>query len=323
MMRLENAKRSDGEGRKLLSMLAALLISVGMTGSFSALGGFPLFGLPFFGCGAALLAFFLLERLFPQKEYGFFVCLMAAFGLFLFRLAGSVRGIYAWIDGFQSAWNASFGTYFEGFGVQAVSVGDMITVGLVASFLLTLIVCRLLGKGKRLALTAVCIIFLIAGILLTPAMPVWIGALLFGGWLLFWMGTCSGFEPRVLSLSGLLAVVMVLLLVVEPWGGSWNRTGLRFRENFRGGVERLRYGSDTLPEGDLRRAQTMNDDDGQVRLQVKMSYPDALYLRGFVGSELEENLWRAPEASAYRGDYRGMMDWLKEQGFSPAFQYGN
>lgn len=322
-IRLKKAVLSDRERMKILSVLAALLISVGMIGSFSALGGFPMLGLPFFGCGAALLAFFLLKRFFPKKDYGSLVCLAAAFLLFVFNSAGSVRGVYMWLDGFQSAWNASFGTYFEGFGYQTVSDRDITAICLVASFLLTLVVCRLLEAGKTVALTVVCMAFLAAGILLTPAMPIWAGASLFGGWLIFWMGIFSGFEPRVLTLVGLLAIVMALLLAFEPWGEGWSRTGSRFRESFCDGAEKLRYGSDTLPEGNLRRAQNMNDGDDQVRLKVEMSYPDALYLRGFVGSELEGSLWSTPDSSAYRGEYRGMLDWLEEQGFTPAFQYGN
>lgn len=318
----KKAELSNGKGPKALLMLSALLIAVGMTGSFSALGGFPILGLPFFACAAALFAYFSLKSLFPKKDYGSFACLAAAFGIFALNSSGVVRGVYMWLDGFLSSWNASFGTYFEGFGAREASRGDITAFCLVAAFLLTLVVCLLSEEGKTAALTAVCMAFLAAAIILAAAMPMWIGASLFGGWLMFWMGVFSDFEKRVFALAVPLALVMAVFLVLEPWGESRGRTGARFRESVRAAAERLRYGSDTLPEGDLRRAVNMNGGDGRVMLRVEMSYPETLYLRGFVGSELEGSRWRAPSSSAYRGDYRGMLDWLEEQGFSPAFQYG-
>lgn len=86
-------------------------------------------------------------------------------------------------------------------------------------------------------------------------------------------------------------------------------------------TSKLRYGSDTLPEGDLTAAGAMND-DSDAALEVSFDAPiaDDLLLRGFVGANLDGTSWEALDHKAYEGEWSGVMSWLSSQNLSPIRQ---
>lgn len=92
-------------------------------------------------------------------------------------------------------------------------------------------------------------------------------------------------------------------------------------EAFKSAADELRYGSDTLPEGELAAACAMND-DSDVALEVSFDQPlaDDLLLRGFVGANLNGTTWDALDHTAYEGEWSGVMTWLSSQDLSPSRQ---
>lgn len=86
------------------------------------------------------------------------------------------------------------------------------------------------------------------------------------------------------------------------------------------GIEKIRFGEDTLPEGNLYRAELLHDGE-QVRLLVTTHQAKNLYLRGFVGADYEQGQWNPLSKAAFGGEQNGMLPWLKEQGFVPARQF--
>lgn len=91
------------------------------------------------------------------------------------------------------------------------------------------------------------------------------------------------------------------------------------RENVQERVHELRYGEDTLPEGDLYRADELQS-DGSEMLKVRSEQQKNMYLRGFVGAVYNNGVWEPLADSAFGGDYTGMMKWLREKGFDPLTQ---
>ncbi len=84
----------------------------------------------------------------------------------------------------------------------------------------------------------------------------------------------------------------------------------------------LRYGSDSLPEGDLSQAVSMNNEEGQGGLSLTYTGATAtdLYLRGFVGARFSGGSWSALSHAAYEGSWHGMGTWLSQQGLASATQ---
>ena len=87
-------------------------------------------------------------------------------------------------------------------------------------------------------------------------------------------------------------------------------------------LEQVRYGKDTLPEGNLKEASGLLAEDKEM-LILTMDQPQELYLRGYVGSDYESGEWNLLNSSAYQGNYAGILKWLKKQQFSPVIQYGD
>ena len=56
-------------------------------------------------------------------------------------------------------------------------------------------------------------------------------------------------------------------------------------------VEDLRYGKDNLPQGNLKQASIIHENE-EERLQLAVSQRKNLYLKGFVGSTLQNNQWQ-------------------------------
>ena len=75
-----------------------------------------------------------------------------------------------------------------------------------------------------------------------------------------------------------------------------------------------------LPEGDFTDYQKQSGT--RPGLEVTMSNPEALYLRGFTGATLEGDTWSAVN-SAVLAQNQALLYWLNENAFHPAAQYAS
>lgn len=85
-------------------------------------------------------------------------------------------------------------------------------------------------------------------------------------------------------------------------------------------VEDLRYGKDNLPQGNLKQASIIHENE-EERLQLAVSQRKNLYLKGFVGSTLQNNQWQDLKRASYNGKHEGMLKWLENKNFSSSYQY--
>lgn len=87
-------------------------------------------------------------------------------------------------------------------------------------------------------------------------------------------------------------------------------------------AEAARYGSDSLPEGNLAEASSMtNGTEERLTVTCINTPTGSLHLRGFVGAQLVGTTWQPLDHTAYEGTWTGMFPWLAEQGFTPATQH--
>lgn len=84
-------------------------------------------------------------------------------------------------------------------------------------------------------------------------------------------------------------------------------------------VHTLRYGADTLPLGNLEKADELNTGTDTL-LTVRTGQEKSLYLRAYTGSVYQDGVWEPLPDSAYGGSNAGMLDWLKERNFDPMTQ---
>lgn len=134
------------------------------------------------------------------------------------------------------------------------------------------------------------------------------------------------------SLMAMIPAVSVILVVSLAVGigssaaiGNWAQAP-NMRAQLVQSFNEMRFGSDTLPEGNFSKAHRMNQADGDsptARLDVAFGSEEALeqtFFRGFIGSDYEGYSFEQPRIEAYDGQWNGLFSWVEGSGFDPMTQ---
>ena len=136
-----------------------------------------------------------------------------------------------------------------------------------------------------------------------------------GTWLLFFQ---SGSRLRRIIWFFLIGVVLTIISVLA--GKKEMSAVLQIQKNILSAVREFRYGRDSLPEGDLNKAVSMQDGT-ENRLLITTEQIKPLYFQGFTGARYEDGQWKSLKKLAYGGEHWGFLDWLSSQGFDPNAQF--
>lgn len=86
-------------------------------------------------------------------------------------------------------------------------------------------------------------------------------------------------------------------------------------------VDDVRFGSDSLPQGNLAKAPAMNTgSDDCLAIHFEGVPSGDMLLRGFTGATFENGVWMALPESAFEGNWHGVVSWLAGNGLQPSFQ---
>ena len=246
------------------------------------------------------------------------VAFCAIFGVFL------VQGFLYVANLFIQLWNARFGT-------EAVQLSTGGSAGL-GSILLWLILGAVLGnvslsqiKKRRMGFPVVMIVIAVAFSNILGQSVIWAGMVLLLASLLG-LFIFYSVPQRKLGAYGCgcigAAYIFILLLTLLS-GGYEKSAGIeQYKYDVMRAIEKFRYGEDSLPQGNFRKAPTLLKGTKE-RLDIKMDKPQELYLRGYVGSEYKARFWTTLPLESYSGEYEGMLTWLKKNEFLPATQYAS
>lgn len=125
-------------------------------------------------------------------------------------------------------------------------------------------------------------------------------------------------KPGRYNVGSTVLALVILAGIFGLTGGYQRMAALEnWKQGVKDGVEELRYGRDTLPKGNLSKAAGLQHGE-EERLQIHMDTPQELYLRGFVGGTYTGTSWEPVDASAYQGEYEGMLQWLETEKFFAA-----
>lgn len=144
-----------------------------------------------------------------------------------------------------------------------------------------------------------------------------------------WLVQCRAYELRgstvrlsqvVVGLGGLCAACGVLFSLTSafvqpiPALSTMSSTVVN-------AIEEFRFGSDTLPEGDLSRASDMNEGTTTtLSLTTDRALGDELLMKGFVGSTFDGTSWHRGDWMSYEGEWSGVREWLRKNGLTVAEQ---
>ena len=241
--------------------------------------------------------------------------------LFAATFVFSLQGFLDLLNRMISFWNGQFGTEGGLFAVNGnAGLGGVCLWVLFAVPIASLLLSQV-KKQRFPGLMIVVIPSLFFGFFLkndNMVFPIILFLCGFLGMLVFYCAPGRVFGPRcsVLCLSGVI-ISMVLTGIVSAY-----RQPEQFRAWKAGLAEdwrALRYGTDSLPEGDLKKADALLDGDKET-LTLTMDSPQEYYLRGFVGGDYEGDSWKTVSLDAYQGDYEGLLGWLRDRDFSALTQ---
>ena len=236
------------------------------------------------------------------------------------------------LEGYRLFWNQMRSTYTAGTGLvlpewetqlPAEESGLCMTLFFVTAASAAALLCCWLSGLSPAALAALLPAAALAGMVAFKTSEVLPGviALAAAGLTLL----CSGWQNRKamlpICLSWILcgvAACLLLLAASVPGVKTWTE---KIGEDSRRAVHARRYETEytVLPEGNFTDYQKP-EDTAQPGLEVTMSNPEAMYLRGFTGCTLEGDIWK-PVDTAVLAQNQELLYWLNENAFHPAAQY--
>ena len=219
-------------------------------------------------------------------------------------------------------WNLRFGT--EG---VLLSTGGSVGIG---SVLLWFLLGAVMGnvslsqiKKRRMGFPVMIIVIAVAFAGILGQSNIWLGMLLLLASLLG-LFIFYSVPQRKLGAYGACCIgaacLFILLLALFSGGYEKSASIEQYKYNVMRAIEKFRYGEDSLPQGNFRKASLLLHGE-EERLKVKMNTPQELYLRGYVGSEYKARFWTTLPLEKYTEKYDGMLTWLKKNKFLPATQY--
>lgn len=127
--------------------------------------------------------------------------------------------------------------------------------------------------------------------------------------------------PRVLvglgslcAACGVLSALAVSLVQPLPELSAMSASAVK-------AVQSVRFGDDTLPEGDLSQATDMNQGESTtLSLTASKTLSDDLLMKGFVGTTFDGVSWGRGDWMSYEGKWSGMRAWLCQNGLTVAEQ---
>ena len=144
-----------------------------------------------------------------------------------------------------------------------------------------------------------------------------------------WLVQCRAYELQgstvrlsqvVVGLGGLCAACGVLFSLTSAFVHP-NPALSTMSSTAVGAIEEFRFGSDTLPEGDLSRASDMNEGTATtLSLTTDGTLGDDLLLKGFVGSTFDGTSWHRGDWVSYEGEWSGVREWMRKNGLTVAEQ---
>ena len=316
------------DGGWIFQMLAAMLACGALMFALAAVAGSQtgnLLPILLAAGGYVCIAYGVTVRF--QKQQWFFIGALAVLLLLVLICRQQV------LEGHRLFWNQMRNTYTAGAGwvlpkwetqLPAEKSGLCLTLFAVAAASAAALLCCWLSSRAPVALAVLLPAAALAGMAVFKTDQVIPGLAALAAAVLIL--TYSGWQSRKAAspvtfgwvFCG-IAAGLLLFCASVPGVQSWAQ---KIGENSREAIHAYRYETknNVLPEGDFTDYQKQNGT--RAGLEVTMSNPETLYLRGFTGATLEGDTWSTVD-SAVLAQNQELLYWLNENAFHPAAQYAS
>ncbi len=232
------------------------------------------------------------------------------------------QGLMYYINQNIGLWNQRFHQHVSMFDVQQVSFWSQIHfMILLMIWVVMLVHMNLIRRSfvRAAILVATMLVFVSAFGL---SVSFWCIVSFLLGWLGIWTLN-SAYKQRIIrKVYFFLAVGSFAFVTGSLVNGFYSQSLADAKEKMGETMEDIRYGTDTLPEGDMTTASGLIGSD-QETLQLTMTQAQEMYLRSYVGGDFDGTQWNPIDTDIYYDEYSGMMDWLESMDFATSYQYAN
>lgn len=304
-----------------------LLCLFGSIGLFSALPAVGEMKWALVGSGWITCGIFFLSRKNEKTDLLAPVFLfLAALSLFFLRTSSVAKGLLMVINQILDQWNQTLSTYHSAFAVAGVTQGDLRITAVILGIFLGLLLCYVVWY-RWMAVCSI-FVFVLAGLscFLHLYENMFSGILLGAGWIGIWAGEVlekdTGWRKRLFL--GFCVLIVGGLGVISLKGYHKSDKIVAIKTELQETMHRLRYGEDSLPKGNLKKAgKLLEKGEDENTLQLSFEHMEEMYLRGYVGAIYDGDSWSQLPNEAYQGKQTGMLEWLESQQFSSVFEYAS
>ena len=144
-----------------------------------------------------------------------------------------------------------------------------------------------------------------------------------------WLLQCRFSQLRYSKLTTSYFVGLIVLVLVSNFGIMIAASALykpvpqisHVSQSIERAVDSVRFGSDSLPRGNIAKAPVMNTGSDDCLAVHFDGVPSGdMLLRGFTGATFENGVWTSLPESAFEGSWHGIVSWLANSGLRPSFQ---
>ena len=313
-LKIETAVRpSRRSSFALAGALSAACLFIGIGGSYASLFAAQANLLPPLAAGLTVIVFACFLRRSPlQLPVSLFLIAAAAgIGLWQFSLTD---GMLAVVNRVSSVLGAHMGRNLARFASSGAGEGFAISV--IAALLALGCVWMVKVRSVLIASLLVLPALLLDLLLGLSSAPEWI-ALMFAGVLLLHLPESVLFRNSKSALIAWTGFALFSLLVFGSFAVLLDNFEIpavsALRTDLLQQIENTRFGETNLTGGDFAALDVLEPSDESM-LEITMSEPESLYLRGFIGSEYHSDGWKKASNKAL-SDGADLFYWLHQADF--------
>lgn len=300
-----------------VEILVCTLLTAGITGILCAFTGSmaaDIFILIESAVISTVIAFVRKKPALSHIFHAAAVILFALIVIFGFRsiqnaMLGSVNNA---IDNF----NHAFGKDIALLGAEPASAGAQTVFFGILTAVIAMVISFLVSKRAVIVLTVLTFVLIVTEMLLKLPFDALLVMIIFIGLVGCWSLCVSGGGRNIIFIGAGMAVIAVIAgIIVGASGFNGFKVLGDLHEDVSDRIYNIRYGSDSLPHGQMAKASGMLNSSDET-LTVSFEEPETLYLKGFTGSRFENNEWQEYDSESYLGEWNGMLRYFEENDFS-------
>ena len=268
-----------------------------------------------------ILSSALIKNIEKLNKYSNFLPLIGAFiCLILFNPKNLYGGLLGTINYEISRWNLEYDDGRALFQSNLITAKSISHFAVLVAFIIAHFVFVLVKNKKGVPIILMITLFFVPSLIVGQFDAVAFSLALIGYVASVMSKTQTADLRRRIIWSIITAII--LLAIALSIGNTQSQYVTKLREEQKQVLSDIRFGKDTLPEGDLSKADKLLSDNKE-RLEIKSSLAKDTYFKGFVGTKYEDGKWSPLPKSSYGGENNGMLTWLGDNNFSPVFEYSS